>query len=328
MKIALIQSVFDQSVGLGVAHGQRAVIDVAMAVEVARRHSASQLLPQARTIKGLLKAGDDAITALNTLIDFVDGLDRDEAISEGAIREEASVAFHPPIPDPEKFLCVGKNYRAHLDELVRTDLIREIPEEPTAFVKLNSVIAAHGDAIVRPKGIREFDYEPELAFVIGRGGRGVGKGDAYKHVFGITLFNDLTAREIQRREVKSGTRFWTAKNMPGFGPIGPYIVTMDEAGDVNNLDIECHVNGEHRMRFNTSDQIFKIPDIIAHFSEYVPMAPGDLFATGSAAGVAVGQPNAEELFLRPGDEVEVILGDVMTLKNTIVEDPTIDQTAR
>lgn len=328
MKIALIESVLDQSFGLGVAHGHGAVIDVAMAAEVARRHSASQPAPPARTIKRLLEASDDAITALTTLIDFVAGLDREEATSQGVIRDETSVAFHPPIPDPEKFLCVGKNYRAHLDELVRTDLIREIPEEPTAFVKLNSVIAAHGDRVARPKGIKEFDYEPELAFVIGRGGRGVGKGEAYNHVFGITLFNDLTAREIQRREVKSGTRFWTAKNMPGFGPMGPYIVTLDEAGDVNALDIECHVNGERRMRFNTSDQIFKIPDIIAHFSEYVPMVPGDLFATGSAAGVAVGQPNAEELFLRPGDEVEVILDDVMTLRNTIVEDPMIDQTAR
>jgi len=128
------------------------------------------------------------------------------------------VTFLPPIPDPSKFLCVGKNYRQYLDELVR------------------------------------------------------------------------------RQEVKSGTRFWTVKNMPGFGPIGPYIVTMDEFADVDDLWLTCTVNGSLRSRFNTSGLIFKIPDIIEHFSRYLPLETCDQFATGSAGGIAAAQENADKLF--------------------------------
>ncbi|MGE4167922.1 MAG: fumarylacetoacetate hydrolase family protein, partial [Xanthobacteraceae bacterium] len=196
-----------------------------------------------------------------------------------------AVTFLPPIPDPNMFFCVGKNYRHHLTELVKTQLIREIPEEPTGFLKLNSVLVGHGAAVARPDGIVQFDYEPELAFVIGKAGYRIARERAMEHVVGITAFNDLTAREIQKREAKSGTKFWTAKNMPGFGPVGPYVVTMDEIADVNDVWMACTVNGELRSRFNTRDQIYKIPDIIEHFSRYMPLNVGDVFATGSAGGV-------------------------------------------
>lgn len=320
MKVAMITTSGEaQAPRLGLGIGPDSVLDVGAVASLANGRAPSRR-PEATTLKDLLAAGQDEQDALRAVADWAETLDLEDARREGFVHTFQAVQFHAPISDPEKFLCVGKNYRAHLDELVRTDLIREIPEEPTGFIKLNSVIAGHGDAVERPRGIVQFDYEPELAFVIGRPAHGVSRDKAYEHVFGVTLFNDLTAREIQRREVKSGTRFWTAKNMPNFGPIGPFVVTLDEAGDVNDLEIECRVNGEHRMRFNTSGQIFKIPDIIEHFSRYIPLRPGDLFATGSASGVAVGQENADELFLRPGDRVEVVLDGVMTLANTIVED--------
>jgi 2-keto-4-pentenoate hydratase/2-oxohepta-3-ene-1,7-dioic acid hydratase in catechol pathway len=229
------------------------------------------------------------------------------------------VTFLPPIPNPDKFLCVGKNYRDHLEELVRTNLIKEIPTEPTGFIKLNSVMVGHDAKVKRPQGIVEFDYEPELVFIIGKPGYRVSKAEAMDHVFGITVFNDLTAREIQKREVQMGTRFWTAKNMPGFGPIGPVVATMDEIADVNDLWLTCTVNGHQRSRFNTSGQIFKIPDIIEHFSRYIPLQPGDLFATGSAGGIAAAQENPAQLYLKPGDVIDIAIEDVVSLRTHIVE---------
>jgi 5-carboxymethyl-2-hydroxymuconate isomerase/acylpyruvate hydrolase len=138
------------------------------------------------------------------------------------------------------------------------------------------------------------------------------------YVVGVTVLNDLTDRDMQKREVASGSRFWTSKNAPGFGPIGPEIVTMDEIGDPYDLWMTCSVNGEERMRVNTSEQIWKMNDILEHFSRYIPIAPGDMFSTGAPGGVAVGKPNAENLYLKPGDVVECSIEGITTLRTTIV----------
>jgi 5-carboxymethyl-2-hydroxymuconate isomerase/acylpyruvate hydrolase len=137
-------------------------------------------------------------------------------------------------------------------------------------------------------------------------------------VAGVTILNDLTCRDLQKREVASGSRFWTAKNIPGFGPLGPEIITMDEIGDPYDLWMTCSVNGEERMRVNTRDQIWKLPDILEHFSRHIPVEPGDMFSTGAPGGVAVGKPNAEELFLKAGDVVECSIEGIATLRTTIV----------
>ena len=231
---------------------------------------------------------------------------------------EREVTLLPPIPDPNMFFCVGKNNREHRDELVRTSLLKEMPDEPTGFLKLNSVLVGQDAEVARPQGIVQFDYEPELAFVIGKPGYRISKERAMDHVIAITAFNDLTAREIQKKEAKSGTKFWTAKNMPGFGPVGPYIVTVDEVKDIHDLWITCSVNGQQRMRFNTGGQIYDAAAIIEHFSRYMPLQAGDVFATGSAAGVAVGQPNAAELFLKPGDEVVMTIEPFLSLRTKVV----------
>jgi acylpyruvate hydrolase len=270
------------------------------------------------TIKALAEQGPDALDAVRWLV----GVARQERAAGSApghvLLAVDDVRFHPPVPDPGKFMAVGKNYRAHLDELMAADMLREMPQEPTCFIKLASSLSPHGGKVRKPEEISTFDYEPELAFVIGRRAHGVREAEAMDHVLGITAFNDLTAREIQKREVASGTRFWTAKNMPGFGPLGPYVVTLDEAGDVDDLWIACRVNGEQRLRFNTCDQINRIPRIIEHFSRFIPLEPGDVMATGCQKGTAFGKPNAQELFLRPGDEVEVEIEGLMTLRTTII----------
>lgn len=230
-----------------------------------------------------------------------------------------NITYLPPIMDAEKFLCVGKNYRTHLEELKRTNLIKEIPQEPTSFIKLNSCLSGHEAKVVRPKGITRLDYEPELVFVMGKRALGAKKTEAMDYVAGVTILNDLTCRDLQLREVASGSRFWTGKNIPGFGPLGPEIVTIDEIPDVYNLWMTCSVNGEERMRVNTADQIWKISDILEHFSRFIPIEAGDMFSTGAPGGVAVGKENAEDLYLKPGDVVECAIDGISVLRTTIVE---------
>jgi len=274
--------------------------------------------PLPSTMRALLQLGRGALSRVQSLV---------RAAQSGgagglgtAMLEEKAVRLLPPVPDPEKFLCVGKNYRAHLEELKKNDLIKEMPEEVTGFVKVTASLVGHDARVVKPDLVERLDYEPELVFVIGRRALGVkaDEDDAMDYVVGVTLLNDLTDRDMQKREVASGSRFWTSKNAPGFGPVGPEIVTMDEVGDPYDLWITCAVNGEERMRVNTRDQIWKLPQILEHFSRTMPLEPGDMFSTGAPGGVAVGKANAESLYLKAGDVVECAIEGLTTLRTTIV----------
>lgn len=266
------------------------------------------------SMKEFLRAGD---SMMNQAKSWVQSADEDF----GAILLPAKeITYLPPIMDAEKFLCVGKNYRSHLAELERNGLIKENPQEPTSFIKLNSCLTGHLAEVVRPKGITKLDYEPELVFVIGKRALGAKKDEAMNYVAGVTILNDLTCRDSQLREVISGSRFWTGKNIPGFGPLGPEIVTIDEIPDVYDLWMTCTVNGVERMRVNTSDQIWKISDILEHFSKYIPIEAGDMFSTGAPGGVAVGKDNAEALYLKPGDVVDCAIDGISSIRTTIIDE--------
>lgn len=280
------------------------IVDVLAAAAALDRHA------PATTVKAALTTGAQTLAALEDLARAAE--------AKRLVRKVEDLRLLPPIPDPSKFFCVGKNSRQHREELVANEMLKEMPTEPTGFIKLVDTMCGQDAEVVRPEGITTLDYEPELVFVIGKRCHRVAKADAKAHVAGITLFNDVTAREIQKREVKSGTRFWTAKNMPGFAPIGPYIVTLDEVADVDNLWITCDVNGEQRLRESTSQFIFKIDDVIAHFSQYVVFEPGDLIAMGAPKGVALGKPNAAELYLRPGDKMDIAIEGLMKLRTRII----------
>ncbi|MFI4986274.1 MAG: fumarylacetoacetate hydrolase family protein [Alphaproteobacteria bacterium] len=298
------------------------VIDLAAAH---RALAGDKAPPLPSTVKALIAAGADALALAKSALAAAS--EKPSAAASPHHRRD-EVTLLPPIPDPGKFLCVGKNNRNHLEELARNALLTERPKEPTGFIKLNATLVGDEAEVVRPAGISTLDYEPELTFVMARRAFGVSKADAMAYVGGITLLNDLTAREVQQREVASGTRFWTAKNMPGFGPVGPFILTLDEVPDAHDLWVTCSVNGQQRMRVHTGDMIFGIPDIIEHFSRYVPLEPGDLIATGAPAGVAVGQPNAAELYLRPGDRIEIAFEGMPGLRTTIVAPEQQGQHAR
>ena len=268
------------------------------------------------TMRSLLEAGDGALDHARALVDKAKA---DPDRFREAFVDEKSIRYLPPVPDLDKFLCVGKNYRAHLEELKKHDLIKEMPEEVTGFVKLHSCLTGHRARVVKPAAVANLDYEPELVFVIGKRALGVKKTDDWKpYVVGVTVLNDLTDRDMQKREVASGSRFWTSKNAPGFGPLGPEIVTLDEIPNAYDLWMTCAVNGEQRMRVNTREQIWKMNDILDHFSRTIPLLPGDMFATGAPGGVAAGKPNAKDLYLKHGDVVECAIEGITTLSTTII----------
>jgi len=264
----------------------------------------------ATSVKIALTSGPHTLAALEELVAAAEAAKLYSPVS--------GVKFLPPIPDPSKFFCVGKNNRKHREELAANKMLTEIPNEPTGFIKLNSTMSGDGDEVVKPADITQLDYEPELCYVVGKRAHGVKKADAMDHIAGFTLMNDVSAREIQKREVASGSRFWTAKNMPGFAPVGPYVLTMDEATDTDNLWVTCEVNGKPRLRANTGDYLYKIADVLEHFSRYVVFEPGDLIAMGAPSGVAVGQPNAAELYLQPGDDMVISFEGLMRLRTRIV----------
>ncbi|MBC7576982.1 MAG: fumarylacetoacetate hydrolase family protein [Tardiphaga sp.] len=264
----------------------------------------------ASSVKQALTTGPHTLAALGELADLAE--------SKGHFRPLSGVRFLPPIADPSKFFCVGKNNKKHREELLANKMLTEIPNEPTGFIKLVSTMSGDGDEVVKPTDITTLDYEPELCYVVGKRCHGVGKADALDYISGFTLMNDVSAREIQKREVASGSRFWTAKNMPGFAPVGPYVLTMDEAADTDDLWVTCDVNGQRRLRAHTGDYLYKIADVIEHFSRYVVFEPGDLIAMGAPSGVAVGQPNAAELYLKPGDEMVIAFEGLMSLRTKIV----------
>jgi 2-keto-4-pentenoate hydratase/2-oxohepta-3-ene-1,7-dioic acid hydratase in catechol pathway len=290
-------------VRFGIVRGDN-IVDV-----VAAANTLQRAVP-AMTVKAALTSGAHVLKALEELVQAAE--------RAKLVRPVAGIRFLPPIPDPSKFFCVGKNNKKHREELKANKMLTEVPNEPTGFIKLISTMSGDGDEVEKPAGIVKLDYEPELCYVVGKRAHGVKKADAMQYISGFTLMNDVSAREIQQREVASGSRFWTAKNMPGFAPVGPHILTMDEVTDTENLWVTCEVNGEMRLRSNTSDYLYKISDVLEHFSRYVVFEPGDLIAMGAPSGVAVGQPNADELYLKPGDDMVIAFEGLMSLRTKIV----------
>ena len=253
--------------------------------------------PLPATMKALLAAGKGALARTQAL---ARAAQTNAGRFSGALAEEGQIRLLPPVPDADKFLCVGNSHRQHPDEAAKNGLVKEMPQEPTALVKPNSSLVGHDARVAWPDDVARLDYEPELVFVIGKRALDVSKDDAFQHVVGVTILNDLTC------------------SAAGFGPLGPEIITMDEIEDPYDLWMTCAVNGEERMRVNTRDQIWKLPDILEHFSRNAVVEPGDMFSTGAPDGVAAGKPGASDLFLKPGDVIECSIEGYATLRTTIV----------
>jgi len=216
------------------------------------------------------------------------------------------VRLAPPLPDPSKIICLGLNYRDHAEEQNKP-----LPEKPLLFPKVPSALIAHGEPVELPVDDPECDYEVELAFVIGRRARNVAAADAYDHVLGYTILNDMTGRLAQRTE----KQWLRAKGFETFAPCGPWIVTADEIADPHALDLSCHVNGEERQRSNTEQLIFRVDFLVEYLSRSMTLEPGDIVSTGTPGGVGVYRE--PPVFLAPGDEMRLEVEGIGVLENRI-----------
>ncbi len=229
----------------------------------------------------------------------------------------AAVQLRAPLPRPHRNLwCVGRNYHAHAKEL-RDSVFKNSPQAtdqwPIVFTKVPDCVVGPGDAVRLPGEAvsTQIDYEAELAIVIGRGGRNIGRAEALSHVFGWTIVNDVTARDVQMRHQQ-----WDlGKSFDTFCPMGPWIVTADDL-DGTDTRVRCWVNGELRQDARTTDLIFDIPTLIETISRGITLLPGDVIATGTPAGVGMGL--VPPRWLAAGDRVRIEIDGLGVLENPVV----------
>jgi 2-keto-4-pentenoate hydratase/2-oxohepta-3-ene-1,7-dioic acid hydratase in catechol pathway len=217
------------------------------------------------------------------------------------------VKLHAPVPNPPRIFAIGLNYRDHAKESGM-----ELPKTPVVFFKLATSVIGPGDAIILPKNSTQPDYEAEFAFVIGKGGYRIPASAWREHVYGYTIVNDVSARDVQF----ASTQWSMSKSFPTFCPLGPTIVTADEIADPHELAISLTIDGETLQNSNTRELVFKIPDLIEHLSSITPLLPGDIISTGTPPGVGLGR--TPKRWLRPGETVTVTVEGLGSLANPVV----------
>lgn len=218
-----------------------------------------------------------------------------------------SYRLHAPLPNPPRVFAIGLNYRDHA---IESGL--PIPTTPVVFFKMTTAIIGPGESIVLPKNSTQPDYEAEFAFVIGKGGYRIPSSAWQDHVYGYTIVNDVSARDVQ-----SATSQWNlAKSFPTFCPIGPAIVTADEIADPHALAIGLSIDGEVLQNSNTKELVFPIPALIEYISSITPLLPGDIVSTGTPPGVGLGR--TPKRWLKPGETVKVTVQGIGDLVNPVV----------
>ena len=283
------------------------------------------------TDRGIARSATDGLVDLLDVddTDLVTVVQRDPnltGLSSAAVTGTvplATLSLLAPVRRPGKIVCMAINYQSHIDEIghVLKALNQEPPTEPVFFLVPSTAITTPGANIVLPAmAPDQVDYEIELALVIGQGGKHIAEADVWSRVAGLTLSNDISARDIQRTAMMTPTaELGHAKGLDGFKPLGPALVTMDEF-DVSNgpldLMLETKVNGEVRQHTSTADMLFDIPASVSYISKYFTLEPGDVILTGSPAGVGV----VSQTFLRPGDVVELSAEGVGSFTQHVVAD--------
>lgn len=225
-----------------------------------------------------------------------------------------NVSLLSPLPSPPRnIMCLGKNYAEHAAETQRAwGDKEELPQFPMIFNKATTAVnGPYSDIPYDPAVSTAIDYEAELAVVIGRYGKNIPRAEAMDYVFGYTVMNDITARDLQRRH----KQFFKGKSLDGHAPLGPWIVTAEEISDPHNLRVTCHVNGILKQDDSTKNLIFDIPEIISQLSLGMTLLPGDLIATGTPGGVGFARTPPE--FLQPGDVVECSVEAIGSIRNHI-----------
>ena len=238
------------------------------------------------------------------------------ALAAGPRQALSSVVLRAPIPDPRRnVFCLGWNYADHSREAAHLlGKERKLPERPVFFTKATTAVnGPHGDIPVDARVSEQNDWEVELGVIIGTGGKNIPRERAMEHVFGFTVINDVSARDVQSAH---GQQFFKGKSLDGYCPMGPWLVTRDEVPDPHGLALRCRVNGVLKQEGNTRDLIFDIPSIIEWLSLGLTLLPGDIIATGTPSGVGFARTPPE--FLRPGDVVECEVEGIGLIRNRVV----------
>jgi 2-keto-4-pentenoate hydratase/2-oxohepta-3-ene-1,7-dioic acid hydratase in catechol pathway len=258
------------------------------------------------TIHEVIDGGTEAVDSLHR---YVETALAQSDNNKTYLLDESTLTIGPCVTHPNKIICVGLNYRKHAEETNAA-----IPEYPILFNKFNNTLTGHNHEVPLPRVSQKVDYEAELVIVIGKTAKYITKEAALSHVFGYCNVNDLSARDLQLR-----TQQWLlGKSCDKFSPLGPYLVTADEVGDPNNLEIKCIVNGEVRQNSNTSDMIFHCDEIVSYISQHMTLVPGDIILTGTPQGVILGYPVDKQVWLKDGDQVTIQIEKLGSITNTMV----------
>lgn len=218
----------------------------------------------------------------------------------------AGLTYLPTVPNPDKILCVGLNYKAHQEETGRGG-----EKYPTVFMRLANAQVGHDQAMLRPLESATLDFEGEIALVIGKAGRRIAKADALAHVAGFSIYNDGSVREFQRHT----SQFTPGKNFLATGGFGPWMMTPDEIGDISQMEITTRLNGEVMQNAKAELLVFDFGDIIAYCSTFCELVPGDVIVTGTPGGV--GAARTPPLFMDEGDRIEVEVKPIGTLRHVV-----------
>ena len=255
----------------------------------------------------------DGVTTLRDYIACGGYCDAAEHVKGRAIDAKLSeIEYLPVITEPEKIVCAVRNYLDHHNEALAAGLQRELSEFPPIFLRVWRSQCGHGQPVVKPRVSDTLDWEGELAVIIGTGGRDIAEADAWKHVAGYSVYNDVSVREWQfhAKQIASG------KNFENTGPFGPWMVTADEIEPGRKLKLETRLNGEVVQSSDTGHLIFSIPQLISYSSTIFTLSPGDVIVTGTPAGVGFGRKPPR--YMKAGDTIEVEIEAIGVLRNPVV----------
>jgi len=224
------------------------------------------------------------------------------------LEETGEFNYAIPIGRPQKVICLGRNYAEHAKESGAAP-----PEEPIIFAKAPTTLIPHQGTIVLPQGIGRVDHEAELAVVIGKQGRFISEAQANDFIAGYTIMNDVTARDVQKADIKASKPWFLSKSLDTFGPIGPALIPREAVADPHNLDITLKLNNKVKQQANTREMIFNIPQILTFISRFMTLNSGDIISTGTPAGISP---------LADGDIIEIEISEIGLLRNFVIEAST------
>jgi len=295
MRIYSLSNEFGDFLG---CESEGALIDLTRAISIFEMTRSNFIEEPIIDIEELIWEEQFTVDYLGEVMDCIskNGLNSDLTVGKG-------YTINAPLY-PGKIIALGNNYHEHIKEMNQ-----QLPEEPVLFGKWPSTVIGYDEAIVKPSWIERMDYEAELAFIIGRKAKNVKASAAMKHVAGYTCLNDVTARDIQAKDIGSKLPWMQSKNFDTFTPLGPCVLLSETVTEPVEIDVKSVVNGKLRQNGNTRDFIFDIPAIIEYISKIITLEPGDVVTTGTPVGVGV---------LEPGDVVEITCSGVGTLSNPVV----------